>query len=129
MIRHYVWLAAIFSGSSIALEVAPNSPCGKKCIDDPKNGNPAWSNASLTFGPDLPCLDSDYIGKNATKEGKKLSDCQTCMQSSGWEDAESGERDTTWFMCKRALCDQQILYSLADLDVADNNDSQSSRCS
>jgi hypothetical protein len=129
MIRHCVWLAAIFLGSSIALEVAPNSPCGKKCIDDPKNGNTAWSNASLTFGFDLPCLDSDYIGKNATKVGKKLSDCQTCMQSSGWEDAESGERDTTWFMCKCALCDQQILYSLADFDVADNIDSQSARCS
>ncbi|KAJ4295056.1 hypothetical protein N0V90_007064 [Kalmusia sp. IMI 367209] len=89
---------ALLSKLTYGLEVAPNSPCAKKCLDDPKNGNPGWTNASLTFGPDLACLDSDYVGENATKVGKKLADCQTCLQSSGWEDSDSGERDTTWFL-------------------------------
>ena len=99
MFRRYLWLIALLFYTSTCLEVAPDSPCAKKCIDDPKNGNPSWSNASMTFGPNLPCLDSDYVGRNATKTGKKLADCQSCMQSSGWEDSGTGERDTTWYMC------------------------------
>lgn len=99
MIRRQIYSIILFLHAVTGLEVAPNSPCAKKCLDDPTHGNPSWSNASLTFGPDFPCMDQDYIGSNATKVGKKFADCQTCMQSSGWSDEEGGERDTQWFLC------------------------------
>ncbi|KAF2439026.1 hypothetical protein P171DRAFT_490473 [Karstenula rhodostoma CBS 690.94] len=98
MIRRQIYSIALFLQVIAGLEVAPNSPCAKKCLDDPNKGNPSWTNASLTFGPDLACMDGNYVGKNATKVGKKFADCQTCLQSSGWDDEESGERDTTWFL-------------------------------
>ncbi|KAJ4355434.1 uncharacterized protein N0V89_003450 [Didymosphaeria variabile] len=98
MIKRHICFVALFLGLVAGLEVGTNSPCAKKCLDDPNKGNPSWSNASTTFGPDVACIDADYVGKNATKVGKKFADCQTCMQSSGWEDSDSGERDTTWFL-------------------------------
>jgi hypothetical protein len=100
MIKRKLYSIAIFLRLVAGLEVAPNSPCAKKCLDDPNNGNPSWSNASLTFGPDLACMDRNYVGKNATKVGRKFAHCQTCLQSSGFEDSESGERDTQWFLCR-----------------------------
>ncbi|KAK7192210.1 hypothetical protein DPSP01_010213 [Paraphaeosphaeria sporulosa] len=98
MIRRQVYSIALLLQFIAGLEVAPNSPCAKKCLDDPNKGNPSWTNASLTFGPDLACMDKDFVGKNATKVAKKFAECQTCMQSSGWGDEESGERDTQWFL-------------------------------
>lgn len=98
-----VLVIALFLRLSFALEVTANSPCSMKCIDDPKNGDPSLSNSSITLGADIVCEDADLVGSKATDLGKKYVDCQNCLQYSRYEDSESGERDSTWFMCKTLI--------------------------
>ncbi|KAL1604859.1 hypothetical protein SLS60_004399 [Paraconiothyrium brasiliense] len=113
MIRRHVSFVALFLGIVSGLEVGINSPCAKKCLDDPNKGNPALGNNSLTFGRDVACIDAEYVGNNATKVAKKFADCQTCMQSSGWEDTGSGERDTTWFLFNNRMAADYCLFGQA----------------
>ncbi|KAF2184143.1 hypothetical protein K469DRAFT_689481 [Zopfia rhizophila CBS 207.26] len=87
----------LFSPLTNAIEVAPNSKCASKCLDDPAKGDPADRAASLTFHPDLACYDSDYNGANVTYVGKKFRDCVSCLQDSSYIDGESGETDLQWF--------------------------------
>jgi hypothetical protein len=90
----------LFSALSFALEVAPNSPCALKCLDDPKNGNVSDRTASLTFHQNLACFDDEYVGKNTSDIATKFAECQSCLQGSGFEDEVYGERDTSWFSCR-----------------------------
>ncbi|KAF2264164.1 hypothetical protein CC78DRAFT_568477 [Lojkania enalia] len=97
-INFLVSLILLFSVLSYTLEVSPNSPCAKKCLDDPDKGDPANRDHSLTFNPDLSCFDREYKGKNSTRVGRKFADCQSCLKDTGYEDPEYGERDTGWFI-------------------------------
>jgi hypothetical protein len=87
------------AGQVLGLEVSPNSPCAQLCMDKHDNDS-RMQNSSLTSNDMLSCFDWEYRGDNATDAGKKFSDCNQCLQSSGHEDASSNEKDTEWFMCK-----------------------------
>jgi hypothetical protein len=82
-----------------ALEVAADSPCALKCIDDPRTGNVSDYYSSRTTILDLSCHDWQYDGSNSTSVGQKFKDCQNCLLKSGFSDPVSRETDRTWFMC------------------------------
>ncbi|KAF2681766.1 hypothetical protein K458DRAFT_241713, partial [Lentithecium fluviatile CBS 122367] len=104
----------LFAGLAVGLEVSPNSPCAKRCMDN-RDNDPVMRNSSLTWNTDLSCFDWEYIGDNAMDTGKKFADCNRCMQSSEHEDVESGERDTVWFMFNnRAVVDWCIFGRFAE---------------
>ncbi|KAF2727824.1 hypothetical protein EJ04DRAFT_128265 [Polyplosphaeria fusca] len=94
----FTLLFALLLNLSCALEVAPNSPCAKKCLDDPQNGDPADTQASLTVHQNLACYDWEFVGNNSTDVGEKFANCQECLKDSGYEDSKSGERDTGLFL-------------------------------
>lgn len=120
IIRRHVWAIALFLNLSFGLEVSPDSPCAKKCIDDPANGNVSDSDSSLAFGKDFPCLDSNYVGNTTTSDGKKLKECQACLQSSGYEDPSSEERDTQWFLFQLRGAADYCIFGRFGSDVNEN---------
>ncbi|KAF2004112.1 hypothetical protein P154DRAFT_66612 [Amniculicola lignicola CBS 123094] len=97
-IIHAVLAFLIVSGITSALEVAPNSPCAGKCLDDPAKGDPADVRDSATFNFNLVCYDSEFTGPNSTDVGRKLVDCQNCLLTSGHDDTGTGERDMGWYL-------------------------------
>lgn len=109
-----------------ALEVAPDSPCGAKCIDDPRTGNTSTTADSSTQKEDIACLDDAYTGANSTQIGQKFADCNTCLRNSGYRDPLSNERDVQWFVknnraaldwCVFGRFDQEVDGALAESRV------------
>ncbi|KAF2190047.1 hypothetical protein K469DRAFT_699629 [Zopfia rhizophila CBS 207.26] len=120
MTRFRLYFASLFTYCVLvtsALEVSPDSPCAKRCIDDPVNGNVSDGWASLTSHSDLSCFDWEYAGDNATDKGKKFKDCQECMKWSGYKDEDPGavEKDAGWFLFNnRATVDWCVFGRFAE---------------
>lgn len=92
---------ACFVFLASALEVSPNSPCAKRCIDDPAKGNVSANWDSLTNNTMISCLDWEFAGNNATDVGKKFKDCQDCQKWSAYAapNLKYAESDALWFVC------------------------------
>lgn len=81
----------LFMLPALAIQVTPNSPCAKLCIDDAALdvSDPA---SSTTVNADITCADADF---NTTTAGTKWQSCLTCLQSSTF--SQGAESDQAWF--------------------------------
>jgi len=122
-------------GVSTALEVSPDSPCGAKCIDDPRTGNTSTTADSSTAVEDLACYDDQFLGTNSTQLGQKFADCNNCLKSSGYRHAPSNERDIQWFLvnnrkmmdwCTFGRNDQESMSDFSSSVLARSCDSECS---
>lgn len=84
--------ALTLSPLASALQVTPNSPCAKLCLDslDLDVSDP---NSSNTRNSDITCRDTDY----SSPAGTKFRECLTCLQDSDF--SQGSESDSMWFLC------------------------------
>lgn len=91
----YIALRAFLLASPLvsSLQVTPNSPCSKVCVDS-TTLDLSDPNSSNTRNSDIVCQDAD-LGSPA---GTKWRDCMTCLQTSTF--SQGSESDQAWFLCK-----------------------------
>jgi len=87
------------------LQVTPNSPCSRLCMDDP-TADVSDPNVSNTNGQDIVCNDADY---NSTSVGRKFKQCLTCLQNS--TASSGGENDQGWYFYNLRYAFNTCIYA------------------
>lgn len=83
-INRIALLLFAFAAISSALQVTPNSPCLKTCLND--------AGVSSISGSDIFCNDKDY----SKPLGQKFQNCVECLQTSSF--GTDSENDQGWLL-------------------------------
>ncbi|KAM7196511.1 hypothetical protein V8F20_006985 [Naviculisporaceae sp. PSN 640] len=89
----YIALRALLIAAPLvsSLQVTPNSPCSKVCVDS-LTLDLSDPNSSNTRNSDIVCKDADL----GSPRGTKWKECMTCLQTSTF--SQGSESDQTWFL-------------------------------